>query len=115
MNVVIEIVNENKKPLHMSIDDARMLLGTTAVDEALALHVASRAELSAVHQELGEKVQELILAQEREKRLRAALERAATRLRTLNRDVFDARGFTDRYGDGDANRGVIAFCEEVLK
>lgn len=122
MNVVIEIVSDNNKPLgnsqdrrYLSVDDARLALGAQAVDEALAPYVASRAELLAVHGELGEKVQELIDAAGREQRLRAALERAVSRLRALNRDCFDAENFVDRYSDGDVNRGVIAVGEEALK
>ncbi len=122
MRLVIEVVTDNNKPLgnsqdrkYLSVEDARLDLGTLAVDEALALHVASRAELMALHQELGEKVQELIDAAGREELLRQALARAAQRLRSLNDHVFDQGYFTDRHGDGDVNRAVISACEEVLR
>ncbi len=122
MKIVIEIVEDNNKPLgnsqsrrYLSVEDARLTMGSRDVDEALAPHVASRAELMAVHQELGEKVQELIDAAGREEQLRQALARACQRLRALNAHVFDQGNFTDRHGDGDVNRSVISACEEVLR
>lgn len=114
MNVVIEITEDGQSRRYVSVADARLAFGTACVDEALAPYVASRAELLAVHGELGDKVQELIAAADREQRLCQALDLAVSRLKTLNRDVFDVPSFTDRYCDGDANRGVIAACREAM-
>ncbi len=72
MRLVIEVVTDNNKPLgnsqdrkYLSVEDARLTMGAQAVDEALALYVASRAELMAVHGELGEKVDEVRILEER--------------------------------------------------
>ena len=85
------------------------------IQELLDFIDARHAELMAVHQDLGEKVQELIDGSAREARLRDAVIDATDRLKTLNAEVFFSGNFTDRYGDGKENGLVITRCLEALK